>query len=162
MTTTRPAVRPAEFDKRLMAYMPAIRKSVNLRVPYAKREDTLQEVLADIIGNWQKFRHEGDYHGFFVWAKWRVKAVVSKDKQKRSEPVCHKEDADVSVAARQEDIVLAGQVVRRLKRSRAGRMHLRYAAGESQTSIGKRRTLSAARVQQLVAKSTADIRMVAT
>jgi len=150
--------RPAEFDKRLMAYMPAIRKSVNLRVPYAKREDTMQEALADIIGNWEKFRHDGDYRGFFVWLKWRVMAVVSKDRQKRSEPVCHKDDADVSVAPRQDDIVLAGQVVRRLKRTRAGRMHLRYAAGESQTSIARKRKISSARVQQLVAASTAAVR----
>lgn len=150
--------RPAEFDARLMAYMPAIRGLAKRYAAKGDGEDLAQEVLEFALTKWQNYRPDG---GFYKWLQLNAFEIAQAKRRKRREPVCHNPDADVSVAARQENIVFADQIVRRLKRSRAGRMHLRYAAGESQTSIGRRRKISAARVHQLVNESTAEIRRVA-
>lgn len=73
MTPTHPT-RPAEFDARLMAYLPYIRKRAARLAPSDPEEFT-QETITHMLGIWQNFREDG---GFFKWIVWNMRGIAQK------------------------------------------------------------------------------------
>lgn len=147
--------RPAEFDRRLVAHIPNMKRAAWRRAKGDDSAEILQDALAHALAKWATFRNEaGDYVGFATWCSWQVRAVVEKRREsaraaKRAAKFAPFDRVTPTVAPRQENIVYAGQVVRRLSRSRDGRILLQAAKGESKTDIGKRRGITGERVRQL-------------
>lgn len=163
MTGTAPANtaanRPAEFDARLAAHIPALRKRARMYVAHSQIDDLVQDVMASALENWQGYREGG---GFVTWLYWRMRAVMSarRDMASRQKRSCKTVDVSsvvLAVPAQQENIAFAAQVVRKLCRSRGGRMLVRIGSGERQAEVAGKYKLSAQRVQQLVAKARAEI-----
>lgn len=147
--------RPAEFDRRLVAHIPNMKRTATRFAKGDDRTEILQDALAHALAKWATFRNEaGDYAGFATWCTWQVRAVVELRREaagaaKRAAKLSPIEKADLTVGPRQENIVFAGQVVRRLSRSRDGRILLQAAKGEKKIDIAKRRGISGERVRQL-------------
>lgn len=158
MTTTR----PAEFDARVMAYMPGLRK---LAAKYTKtdeqREDLVTETVMYALEKWQNFREDG---GFYQWLQWGMRAIVRNGAVKaaarsRNATMVPIEDHQHHLAsvANQEDYVDLSDLVRRAKKHRNGKVVLRVAMGDTLTEIAKRRGVSKERVRQIVVETRKNL-----
>lgn len=160
--------RPAEFDRRLVAHIPNMRRTATRFAKGDDRTEILQDALTYALDRWATFRNaNGDYAGFATWCTWQVRAVVHRrreraDAAKREAKFAPIEKITATVAPRQENIVFAGQVVRRLSRTRDGRILLQAAKGEKKMDIGKRRGISGERVRQLSERARERITRTAT
>lgn len=75
--------RPKEFDDRLLAYLPAIKKMVNrYDFTYEEKEDLISETFTSCLEGWEKYREDG---GFYRWIWWMVRYNVklATDRKKR-------------------------------------------------------------------------------
>lgn len=153
--------RPKDFDSRLMAYLPALRKlSVRLANP-GEREDLVQDTLAYLLTNWTNFRNTDDetgqptYKGFYTWVTLNMRSIAQAKRKSAATKAKHFIDraADGITKPQQEDIVYAGQVCRRLSRTREGRMLVRVGGGETLKEIGSKRGIGVERVRQLTERA---------
>ncbi|HEU4984523.1 MAG TPA: sigma-70 family RNA polymerase sigma factor, partial [Nitrososphaera sp.] len=163
MTTTPTAAndnnpqRPAEFDRLLVKYMPGMYSHAKIFVRKHEIEELVQDTLAYALEKWRNYREaEGT---FATWLQWQMRAVVQIRRSRYETRKKYTSNADAekvmavrSEPARQDELVYAGQVIGRLKRSRGGRMLLRRAKGEMLAEIGAKRKISQERVRQLIAK----------
>lgn len=152
--------RPAEFDARVMAYLPGLSKLARrLTNSATEREDLVQETMAFAFDRWQNFREDG---GLWNWLQMNMRAILQMQRSKQATlarrlPI--KDDPEgrligqLGTAARQEDIAYANQVVRRLSYTRDGRMLVRLGKGEKLREIGERRGIGSERVRQLTERA---------
>ncbi|TJV67343.1 MAG: hypothetical protein E5X76_32755 [Mesorhizobium sp.] len=81
------------------------------------------------------------------------KRQVAANKKKNMPAAGETALVGLSTSARQEDITYASQIVRRLSRSRDGRMLVRLGKGEMLREVGARRGITHERVRQLTAQA---------
>lgn len=152
--------RPKEFDAKVMAYLPGLTKLARkLTNNTAEREDLVQDTMAFAFDRWQNFREDG---GLWNWLQMNMRAILQMQRAKQatlSRRLPIKDDpegravAKLSTAPRQEDITYANQVVRRLSRSRDGRMLVRLGKGEMLREVAEKRGIGTERVRQLTARA---------
>jgi RNA polymerase sigma factor (sigma-70 family) len=159
------ADRPAEFDKRVVAHIPMLRKLAERYCHRNEWDEVVQETVESALMAWEKFRPEGSFHR---WLYWRFRGVTRQrgsDDGKRRALI--REDpeglaaARASTPARQEEIVFTTEVLRKLSRSREGRMLVRAASGETYGDIGRKRGIGGERVRQLCERAREKISKVA-
>jgi hypothetical protein len=154
--------RPKEFDAKVMAYLPALKK------------------LARKLTNTKTSRRACAGHAALrVWRIGRTSAMIrlrprtastiglrstcvlsrraSVKERTQQEKTCLSAD-EIALTRRkrqprQEDITYANQIVRRLSRSRDGRMLVRIGGGEKLKEIGKRAASRTERVRQLTERA---------
>lgn len=157
MTTTRPVTtRPAEFDARVMEYLPGLRRLAMKLAPPQYREDLVSDTVLSALENWQSFREDG---GMWGWLKWRMRNVVSAQayhatRLKRHgrrvslESASHLAEPPRQVAAAELSIALES-----LARVNNGDLILRAAQGETFGEIAAERGVSRQRIHQVAARA---------
>lgn len=158
--------RPAEFDAKLVAYTEYIKGFIRKIAPQENTEEVTQDVMLYALEKWHLYRPNDG--GFGTWLSWQVRTVVAGYRGKAKTRRKHFSEANLdellpfrSTEPRQENIVMATQTVRKLSRSRGGRMLVRLATGERMHEIGARRKISHQRVEQLVSRARKQIKKVA-
>lgn len=148
--------RPATFDSHVMAYLPALKKLARrITSNDDEREELLQDTLIYAFDNWHKFRPEG---GMYNWLTLNMRSLAQRNRRRATANAAASfGDWSKPVPANQEDIVYAGQIIRKLTRTREGRMLVWRGRGDTLGEIGKRRGISANRVQRLVDKARARL-----
>ncbi|TPM59001.1 sigma-70 family RNA polymerase sigma factor [Mesorhizobium sp. B2-2-4] len=162
--------RPAVFDAAVMAYRPALIKLARkLTNTPDEREELVQDTLAYVFSHWANFRNDptAPKNGMYNWLTLNMRSIaqgkrnVAANARKNMPRASELAASMVSVAASQENIVYAKQIVRRLSRSREGRMLVRIGGGEMLKDIGKRRGIGAERVRQLTDRARDGLKKVA-
>ncbi|MBZ9921666.1 sigma-70 family RNA polymerase sigma factor [Mesorhizobium sp. BR1-1-7] len=159
--------RPAAFDNAVMAYLPALKKLAR-KLANNDADELVQDTMAYVFSHWTNFRGEpsAPRNGMYNWltlnmrslaqGKRSVAANARKNMPKANESVL----TSMATAPRQEDIAYANQVVRRLSRSREGRMLVRIGGGEMLKDVAAKRGIGVERVRQLTER--ARVRLVKT
>lgn len=154
--------RPAAFDAAVMAYRPALiklaRKITNTK---DEQDELVQDTLLYVFGHWTNFRNDptAPKNGMYNWLTLNMRSIaqgkrqVAANKKKNMPAAGETALVGLSTPARQEDITYAGQIVRRLSRSRDGRMLVRLGKGEKLREIGARRGVTHERVRQLTERA---------
>lgn len=148
--------RPAAFDAQLVAYLPGLRNHAKRFVAREDVDELVQDTVAYALQKWALYR---DAEGTFAtWLQWQMRAVLTARSDKENTKKRRRTDVPIdglqlTTPARQEEIVYAGQVVRRLSRSRDGRMLVRLGKGEMLHEIGARRGITNERVRQLTVRA---------
>jgi DNA-directed RNA polymerase specialized sigma24 family protein len=149
--------RPADFDAKVLAYIPMMRKFAAKLVPEEAREELVQDALLYTFEKWENFR--GDWNapksGFVEWLRFQMRGVASNNKRiYRKDERLVSGDADrgefgdtsvfsaIAVAPQQEQITDAKKIVGSLRHSRGGRILLRRAMGDKLREIAVKQKVS--------------------
>lgn len=150
--------RPAAFDERLHAYMPALKKLAVKLSDRGGAEDLIQDTLLYVLTHWTKFRGDpsAPKSGFYNWLTLNMRSLAQNKRRsiacrEAAAPMVGEEKAvNVGTMPNQDDAAFLGQVSRRLKQTREGRALYRYALGDTLEEIGRRRGVGRERARQLV------------
>ena len=153
--------RSAEFDRKLLAYEPALRA---LARKIAKHDDAAEELFQQAMLLMLKRHRNCRTETFWTWASFCVRNAAQEHIKKnstksRSAEVCSLsafEKTPGSVAAAQENGTDLSHVLSLLS-GRGGKMVLRVAMGETLEAIGKDYGIGKERVRQLVVKERARV-----
>lgn len=154
--------RPAEFDKRLMEYVPAM-KVIASRMGFSgeARDDLVTDTIMHCLKNWQTYREGG---GFYTYLKWTMRGVAARRRRADMKERQYVPDPDgvfaasMPAPAAQEDHVELAQVVAMLG-SPAGAVLLRRAmGGVSLRQIGQERGVSPQMAQLIESSERARLR----
>lgn len=160
MTETR---RPAEFDAKVMAYMPGLKSLSHKYAPAGEREELIQDTLVQIFASWKNFRGDdyGSGSGFYNWLAWQMRAVAGNKRSKKSVPTVYddngKYSAIVGMPADQERAVIAKDMLGRAT-GRDGAILLRRGMGCGLKEIGAELGLTRERVRQLEVRGRDSLR----
>lgn len=142
------ARRPKEFDDRVMAYWPGLKKAAAGFYPKDREKavDLVTETIAYSLANWEGYRPDG---GFWLWLFWNMRGQFSNQKKRsyfrqsihdQAQPINGDGGASDSdtvdrihggVAPSQESQVELSQVLEFLAKNPAGEELLRHATGET-------------------------------
>lgn len=160
--------RPAAFDALLVAHLPGLRNFAKRRTSPDKVDELVQDTVAYALSKWANYRAEED--AFATWLQWQMCSVLTRNREsvRRKKRAAKEVSFDVvelavrlSEPARQENIVDAATLMRRLSYTREGRLLAQIAKGETQRELAKKRGISDSRVDQLVQKARARVRRTA-
>ena len=153
-------MRPAEFDARLMSYLPGIRNQARKMVPVELREDLVTDTFIYCLENWRKYREDG---GFWNWVCWGMRGIRSNNAQRKSrisEAGEGEEYRNASVPATQHDHADLSLVLAKLSGTRASEALLRRAMGEGLSEIAADMGVSTERVRQISEEERTRLRKV--
>jgi DNA-directed RNA polymerase specialized sigma24 family protein len=162
--------RPEAFDAAVMAYIPGLKKLARKLTNTADaRDELVQDTMVYAFSHWTNFRNDppAPKNGMYNWLTLNMRSIAQGKRQvaanaKKNMP---REPLSALVAsatpASQENIVYANQIVRRLSRTREGRMLVRIGSGETLIEVGKRRGLCHERVRQLTERARESLMKVA-
>lgn len=168
-TNANPATdRPDTFDSAVLAYLPALKKLAHkLTNGNDEREELVQDTLAYVFDKWRNFRADptAPKSGMYNWLTLTMRSIAQAKRRRQTPAYVDLAEwhmaASLSEPARQEDIIDAETLMRRLSYTREGRMLARYAKGETLEQIGKRRKIGKERVRQLIERARARVVKVA-
>lgn len=156
--------RPAEFDARLMAYLPGLRKLAAKMVPRQYREDLVTDTIMFALERWENFREDG---GMWGWLSWNMRGIVTNSAKKAANErktavfIPIEDHMNLSVAGEQEGYVDLSDALRRAASHRHGPVLLRRAMGDSLKEIAAERGVSIERVRQQEEAARASLRAAA-
>lgn len=166
--TTTPAndnsPRPAEFDARILAHLPMLKRMADKFCHPNDREEIVQEAVTLALEKWQDFRPEGS---FYMWLGWKLRQAADRRTtvHKKRKLTAYDPEGRIlnslPVAARQEDIAFASEVVRELSGTRDGKILIRRAMGEELKQIGIEQGIGKERVRQLSERARERLQQVA-
>lgn len=146
------ADRPAEFDARVVAHLPMLKRLAARYCHANEREEVVQETVAWALANWSGFRTDGS---FYRWLHYQLMHVTKSRKYHDTRyRKINIEDPDgyraatASVPARQEDLAYLGQVVDALDSVQDGDMVIRHAIGDTLEQVGATRRVGGERARQ--------------
>ncbi|QKC99206.1 sigma-70 family RNA polymerase sigma factor [Mesorhizobium sp. NZP2298] len=155
--------RPASFDARVLAYMPALKSLTRKYVPAGEREELIQDTLVQIFASWENFRGD-DYSvggGFYNWLACQMRGVAANKRTKKSVPVVYDQDnkysAIIGKPADQERALIAKDMLARAT-GRDGAILLRRGMGFGLVEIGSDMGIKRERVRQLEVRGRASLR----
>lgn len=150
------AHRPAEFDARLTAYLPMMRKVASFMVPHTEIEEFVQDSAVSALTDWHKYHPPADkpWHAFKAWVQWQMRKTLliraqKRAAQKRTGKHVQVDKVLLMTQPRQETLADAAAIVRALSDTRGGDMLLRVAMGEEKKDVGASVGLSGERVRVL-------------
>lgn len=158
--------RPAEFDARVMQYLPGLKKLARKFTRSTEdRDDLVTDTVLFALRNWQSFREDG---GFWLWLSWNMRGIASERTRKSQSPKhCGKHvpfdpddpilQARLSTAPVQDVGLHLEQAVRLVADIRHGDVLLRVANGETLASIAAERGLSKQRLSQMLAAARDEL-----
>jgi len=158
--------RPADFDARLLAYTPFIRKKANrwcaLHPSNGEPEDFIQDVMAEAL------RRGATYSKNYAFGTWirlicshaiaRRKRGSGADKRAAGRRVAIDAAASVSTPAPQQAYAELSETLRNLSGTRDSEILLRIAMGDELHEIGDDLGLSKERVRQLKVRELSRLR----
>ena len=129
--------RPAEFDDRVMAYLPGLRRLAAKYVPRPYREDLVNDTIMFALERWQNYREDG---GMWNWLAWNMRGIATNAAKKAASqknraifvPLTHHDSA---VAPAQEGYVQLSEALRLVSAHRHGSVLLRRAMGDGLKEI---------------------------
>lgn len=166
--------RPAEFDARVLAYMPALKKlAYRFERNRQDREDLINETVEVALRRWAGYRPDG---GFYGWLVGQMRSVVADVRRRARRHVAGPLDAafdhnsmddtpmavsswhEPTLPAEQDNIIELDQVRAAMRPGRAGEMLMRVAAGEEYSTIAADYGVSRQRAHQIVTAERARLR----
>lgn len=158
----RPQQRPAEFDARVMAYVPGLR---NLARRYRRtdeqRNDLVTDTIMSALDRWQSYRADG---GMWNWLAWTMRGIVSNHAQqaavrrKHIKFVAMDDVPHAPIETNQEDYADLSSALAALGRVKNGDVVMRRAMGDSLREIAEDRGVTAERVRQIEVAARAELR----
>lgn len=155
--------RPAEFDARVLAYVPGLRKLASRYTHTAEqREDLVNDTIMYALERWQNFREDG---GFWTWLTWQMRGIVknaaksSAARRKRVNFVALEDSHQPSTPASQDDAAYLGQVLSCLDRLDTDTRScvLRIADGDSLEAIATDYGVSKQAISQRAQRARAGL-----
>ena len=144
--------RPREFDARLEAYLPGLRKLARkLRRDRDEREELLNETVAVVLSRWKTFREDG---GFWMWIALTMRSInaeLYKRERRRGATVdldALHNDVALSLSAHQETEVDARKIGTNIA-GRNGDILIRRVQGDKLDEIATDYGISKERVRQI-------------
>lgn len=156
--------RPAEFDARVLAYMPALKKlAYRFERNRQDREDLINETVEVALRRWAGYRPDG---GFYGWLVGQMRSVVADVRRRARRHVAEPLDAarqqgddnEPTLPAEQDNIIELDQVRAAMRPGRAGEMLMRVAAGEEYAAIAADYGISRQRAHQIVTAERTRLR----
>jgi DNA-directed RNA polymerase specialized sigma24 family protein len=149
-----------------MAYLPGLKKLARkLTKTMDERDELVQDTMAYVFNHWTNFRNDpsAPRNGMYNWLTLNMRSIaqgkrhVAANARKNMPKETLAALVGVSTPANQEDIVYANQIVRRLSRSREGRMLVRIGGGEMLKDVAARRGIGVERVRQLTERAREEL-----
>lgn len=150
--------RPPEFDARVEAYLPGLKK---LALRYTRRDyrdDLVTDTIMYALENWQKFRGDlkQDKSGLWMWLAWTMRGIsthgarnaAARRKRITLVPIG---DATRSLgfASNQHERLEVNQAIQMLSTVRDGDVVLQRAMGDSLEEIAVQRGVTKQRIHQI-------------
>ncbi|MBX4941143.1 sigma-70 family RNA polymerase sigma factor [Rhizobium binae] len=154
--------RPAEFDARVMAYVPGLRRLAGRRVPREYRDDLVTDTIIYALAHWKNFREDG---GMWNWLEWSMRGILKNaatkaaNRKKNLKFVPLDENMDLVTPANQLDYADLSKALDGMT-GRGGKIVVRRAMGDSLAEIGKNMGLTSERVRQLEAREMKRLKCV--
>lgn len=155
--------RPKEFDAKVMAYLPALKKLARKYVPAGEREELIQDTLVQILASWENFRGT-DYSvgtGFYRWIACQMRGVAANKRNKKSVTTVQDDSGKyahiVGKPADQERAIIAKDMLERAT-GRDGAVLLRRGMGFGLVEIGVEMGIKRERVRQLEQRGRDSLR----
>ena len=157
--------RPKDFDARVVAYLPGLRKQAGKYYRKSEdREDLVSATVEYALKTWRDFRPDG---ALWLWLRWRMRYVFSR--RKRTAKALMRSGIgitldclpDVLEPPRQEDYAALSYALSSVKDGRDRDIVLRYALGETSKDIGAKHGIGQERVRQIVRATRATLRAAA-
>ncbi len=163
MNKTNTTERPAEFDARVMAYLPGLRRLAAKYVPRPYREDLVTDTIMYALERWQNYREDG---GMWNWLSWNMRGIATNAAKKAASqknraifvPLTHQDSA---VAPAQEGYVQLSEALRLVSAHRHGTVLLRRAMGDGLKEIAVDRGTSVEWVRQMEVAARKAVRAAA-
>ena len=156
MNKTNTTERPADFDARVMAYLPGLRRLAAKYVPRPYREDLVTDTIIYALDRWKNYREDG---GMWNWLSWNMRGIATNAAKKVASqknraifvPLTHHDSA---VAPAQEGYVQLSEALRLVASHRHGSVLLRRAMGDGLKEIAVERgtTVEWARQMEVAAR----------
>ena len=160
---TKPG-RPAEFDARVVSYLPGLRNlSRKLITGAERRADLVTDTIILALHRWGSFREDG---GMWNWLALTMRSLARDRRNQDARALNLVDDPDgrkmakVSMEPAQEDYAALLQTLARLS-GRKRDMVLRRAAGEELAPIANDHGISTQVVQQIVDRERNRLRKLA-
>lgn len=144
--------RPREFDARLEAYLPGLRKLARkLRHDRDEREELLNETVAVVLSRWKGFRPEG---GFWKWISLIMRSINREMRKKatRRAPAIEIDNISDSIAfsvAPHQEVAVDARKLSVEILGRNGDILMRRAQGDKLYDIANDYGISKQRVQEI-------------
>lgn len=156
--------RPADFDARVMAYLPGLRKLAGKMVPRQYRDDLVTDTIMFALERWQNFREDG---GMWNWLAWNMRGIVTNSAKKAATEKKHvrfvpiEKHMNLSVRATQEGYAELSDALRHISAHRHGSVLLRRAMGDGLKEIAVDRGTSVEWVRQMEIAARTELRTAA-
>lgn len=163
MNKTTTTDRPADFDARVMAYLPGLRRLAAKYVPRPYREDLVTDTIMYTLERWQNYREDG---GMWNWLAWNMRGIATNAAKKAASqknraifvPLTHHDSA---VAPAQEGYVQLSEALRRVSAHRHGSVLLRRAMGDTLREIASDRGTTVEWARQMEVAARRELRAAA-
>lgn len=158
MTNTN---RPAEFDARVMAYLPGLRKLASKMVPRQYRDDLVTDTIMFALERWQNFREDG---GMWNWLAWNMRGIVTNGAKKAANDkkrvvfVPIEDHMNLAVPAAQDGYAELSDALRHISAHRHGSVLLRRAMGDGLKEIAVDRGTSVEWIRQMEVAARSHVR----
>jgi RNA polymerase sigma factor (sigma-70 family) len=152
--------RPATFDARVIAFLPAIRRTAE-KCRTADPEDMAQDIVLRALETWTNYRDDGNFYG---WLNNTARNIGARSKLYRERNVLCGDFEDIGVAPQvpgsQESATDLCLVLSSLP-PRDRSIMSQVAKGHTLTEIGSAHGLSAERARQIIDACRARLRAAA-
>lgn len=161
MTNTN---RPVDFDARVMAYLPGLRRLAAKYVPRPYRDDLVTDTIMFALERWQNFREDG---GMWNWLTWSMRGIATNaakkaaNDKKRVVFVPIEDHMNLSVPAAQDGYAELSDALRHISTHRHGSVLLRRAMGDGLKEIAVDRGTSVEWVRQMEVAARTQLRAAA-
>lgn len=160
MNDNTPRERPAWYDKKVVEYMPFIRKLAGKGRRRDAAEERIQDVVTELLEKWEVY---DERYKFGTWVALMARNVYLADRQmrlaKKRQPVAMADPA--SAPANQEDYTDLSAILRRLSGTRDSDALMRFAMGDELPEIGADLGVSKQRVLQLIERERKRLKVAA-
>lgn len=165
--------RPAEFDARVLQWMPFLHKlAYRFERNAQDREDLINETVEVALRRWASYRYEGSFSAWLSFQmRERVADIRRRSRRHIAEPLEHitettnldgepyaARSTHATEDANHDNIVELDQVRAALKPGRVADMVMRIAAGEEYSAVAARYGVSRQRAHQIVTAERTRLR----
>ena len=124
--------RPAEFDARVIAHLPLIKKLARRYLPTS--DDFDSDITAYALEHW--YAYNPQFH-FSTWLTFKARELAATKRAKGKLDIVYPTKTEVSTPPRQAAYTLLGQVFDIAQRTLSGRVLLRRAKGDTLDEIAR-------------------------
>ena len=152
MTAAANDNRPPEFDARVMAYMPGLRKLAARHVRNERREDLVVDTIMHALEKWRTFREDG---AMWSWLAWTMRGIAANQakmamRSARRATVFSIDDyPNLATGSTQQMQAELSETLTALAGMKGGNVLVRRAMGDGLAEIGADMGITRERVRQI-------------